>query len=327
MRQIEDVTSTQDGCHLLILLTDGGTLYFRAGLPEPEAEAGDGVETKVDPAHEATTATLKEFSKLSYSPSVDSSWTIRRVGASGTVVLLRATRQDNDECLTELSICPLSGMFFSGTVFLFYFNCLLSDEAPGEVGDTRVKNGLKWNSWDWCCHTQAMVDAARELKAEQLATAAKTKETNCARSGKPPLSRKGSKKNLPSLKKEEKALHPTPLKSHSRVDYQTPGSSGVAPSHISPADVDEKVQRPAGSSQKARKKRSLLATPVREGGSVEMPQESRSVSAPPPSAKRRRHDANGPAMASPVTSMTSTPSSFQNSGPCQLYIFLICLIC
>lgn len=109
MRQIEDVASTQDGSHLLVLLTDGGVLYFRAGEEESDVDAlEDGGDSRASTTRPAR-ATLTEFSKLSYTPGTDSAWSIRRVGANGEVVLLRATRSDDDDGLTVLSVCPLSG--------------------------------------------------------------------------------------------------------------------------------------------------------------------------------------------------------------------------
>lgn len=122
MRQIQDVTSTQDGGHLLILLTDGGVLYFRAGTEESHADSGEQSETDVgqsiQTAKGGCRATLTEFSKLSFNPMEDSAWSIKRVGANGTVVLLRATRSDDANGLTTLSVCPLSGQYIVNVALL-----------------------------------------------------------------------------------------------------------------------------------------------------------------------------------------------------------------
>lgn len=106
MRQIEDITSTQDGAHLLILLTDGGVLYFRAAREETDTESAE------DSAGQSTfmPASLTEFSKLSYTQGVDSAWCLRRVGASGAVILIRASKSDIESSTTSLFIAPLSGM-------------------------------------------------------------------------------------------------------------------------------------------------------------------------------------------------------------------------
>ena len=121
MRQIQDVTSTQDGGHLLILLTDGGVLYFRAGTEDSDADSGEHSEIDVgqsiESARGGSRATLTEFSKLSFNPMEDSAWSIKRVGANGTVVLLRATRGDDAEGFTTLSVRPLSGSSTINTTF------------------------------------------------------------------------------------------------------------------------------------------------------------------------------------------------------------------
>jgi hypothetical protein len=115
MRQIQDIIATNDGHHLLILLTDGGVLYYRAGLTEGIVSSKENNNMVLDlephtPAAVQNSASLTEFSKLSYNPGVDGAWCLRRVGIEGAVVLLRATKQDSENSSLTLSVNPLSGM-------------------------------------------------------------------------------------------------------------------------------------------------------------------------------------------------------------------------
>lgn len=307
MRQIQDVTSTQDGSHLLILLTDGGVLYFRASSEDVRCEDGahfcnggemDFAQTVDSAKGNATRATLTEFSKLSFNPVEDSAWSIKRVGACGTVVLLRAARREDDDGMTTLSVCPLS------------------EEAPGEVADTSLKAGSKWNEWDWCRHTQSMIDFAREREIERQAALLRPKENDMVKSmsgGKPPLSRRGSKKDLSGRKEDKGKVLPTPLKSDVPNEYQSPGVSAAVDSekfskHISPAEAAEKVvgeKRLASSANKLRKKRSQFSTPGREGV-TELAMEtepSRLADSSATASKRRRSEVLRASIASPVPSM------------------------
>ncbi len=99
MRQIEDVIATEDGTHLLVLLTDGGVLYFSTEQPTGK---------EATPLASASSS-LIEFSNLSRVEGEDSAWALRRVGSSGAVVLMRAHRQGDGEGNTTVTICPLSG--------------------------------------------------------------------------------------------------------------------------------------------------------------------------------------------------------------------------
>ena len=56
----------------------------------------------------SSAASLVEFADLKYTVGVDSAWSLRRVGASGVVILLRATKADGD-LGTVLSVKFLSG--------------------------------------------------------------------------------------------------------------------------------------------------------------------------------------------------------------------------
>lgn len=316
MRQIQDVTSTQDGCHLLILLTDGGVLYFRAGTENASdsqeiSEMDDGQSIELNRNGNAARATLTEFSKLSYNPIEDSAWSIKRVAASGTVVLLRASRKE-DSGFSTLSVCPLS------------------EEAPEEVADTRLKPGSKWNEWAWFCNTQAMIDAANDSEAESQAAVLRNKDLDMVKlapSGKPPLNRRGVKKER-SVRND---VLPTPLKTDSINDYQTPGVGGPSPvakysKHISPADALEKVvferAHPGSAISRPKKKRVQLSTPAREIGAMEVEFSNSSES----SSKRRRSEALGPAMASPLPHIGNITSNYQNTGCSYIRVYMISVI-
>lgn len=108
MRQIQDVVATEDGTHLLVLLTDGGVLYFSTELSGGAQSGGGGG---------AGSAALVEFPTMSRVEGEDSAWALRRVGSRGMVVLLKAHREEDGEGNTLVSISPLTGMpFFSSTL-------------------------------------------------------------------------------------------------------------------------------------------------------------------------------------------------------------------
>jgi hypothetical protein len=96
MRQIQDVVSTEDGTHLLVLLTDGGVLYFSTELPGGGTQSGAG-------------GALVEFPGMARVEGENCAWALRRVGSRGVVVLLKAQRQEDGEGNTLVSICPLAG--------------------------------------------------------------------------------------------------------------------------------------------------------------------------------------------------------------------------
>ena len=139
--------------------------------------------------------------------------------------------------------------------------------------------------------------------------------------GRPPLSRRGNKKES-TAKKEERKVLPTPLKSGAPVDYLTPGVGGPSPvakysKHISPADAPEKAigadRRPGSAPSKPRKKRALLSTPAKEV-SVEQLMEAESSRATASSYKRRRSETPGQAAASPVVTMQNTSPTYHSRG-------------
>ena len=74
MRQVEAVLATQDGVDALVLCSDGGVVY---------SNHQHGVFT--------------ELSHLAFDSEEDCAWAVRRVGAQGHVVLLRAARREGDE--------------------------------------------------------------------------------------------------------------------------------------------------------------------------------------------------------------------------------------
>ncbi len=108
MRQISDVISTRDGSHLLVPLTDGKVLYFRAALHENGPHEGqDSVERS---------ASLVELPDLKYTTGIDSAWCIRRAGSSGSVMFVRAMKPEGSSG-TVLIVKPLSGMYCDAVAF------------------------------------------------------------------------------------------------------------------------------------------------------------------------------------------------------------------
>lgn len=166
-----------------------------------------------------------------------------------------------------------------------------------------------------------MATEAMEQKFEPTPVEVETSKP--APTGRPPLNRRGGKKEL-AAKKEERRVLPTPLKSGAPVDYQTPGVGGPSPvakytKHISPADAPEKAvgadKRPGSAPLKARKKRALLSTPAKEA-SVEQSMEAESSRASTSSHKRRRAEHLGVAAASPVATMQNISPTYQSRGVC-----------
>ena len=218
---------------------------------------------------------------------------------------------------------------------------MTTDEAPGEVADTRLKIGSKWNEWDWCCSTQAMLDARNEADAERKADVLATlreqqggETENKSAAGRPPLSRKGGgKRGMSSSKRDDKIgagslVLPTPLKAGPGNDYQTPGGLGgdrygnpsPVARHISPADADEKVirdKRPGNTSSKTRKKRSFMSTPDKEEietVTMNIDTNSSNSGISSLSKRQRRVEVLGTAMASPMPNMKTVSPTNMNTN-------------
>ena len=94
MRQIRDVTGTQDGSHTLVLCTDGSVLYHYAGA---------------DPSQ---LPIMTEVTSLQRNPESEVEmgcvWTLRRVGRGGVVVLVRTGVSVTTKRLS-VTVSPLSG--------------------------------------------------------------------------------------------------------------------------------------------------------------------------------------------------------------------------
>lgn len=110
LREIAEVIGTSDARHVLVLCTDGGVMYYNR-------EADESVE-------------LVEFSKLQRNAELDQAWTVKRVGAMGDVILLRASKAFDGSAITIIDVN------------------LLSSAASGEVKKTSLlsppKSGDEW---------------------------------------------------------------------------------------------------------------------------------------------------------------------------------------
>jgi hypothetical protein len=82
MRQIETVLATQDGADALVICSDGGVFY--------------SIQRQ---------SSFVEVSDLCFEPETDSVWSLRRIGAQGLLVLLRAIKQTSGG--TAITICTL----------------------------------------------------------------------------------------------------------------------------------------------------------------------------------------------------------------------------
>ena len=75
MRQIGNVSATNDGMHVLVQCSDGGALYFN-NASEDEQHGG-----------------IVEMAHLEYDPETDGAWVIQRAGKDGDVNLVRAVNR------------------------------------------------------------------------------------------------------------------------------------------------------------------------------------------------------------------------------------------
>lgn len=201
---------------------------------------------------------------------------------------------------------------------------LSSEEAPGEVDDTRLKQGVKWNEWDWCRDTAAMNQYLLRASEEEV-SALNTKglESSKVVSGKPPISKKSQKKKQLSRQYDHNP-QPTPLKGGCSNDFQTPAirkagtPTGRFSKHISPADIADKnssaneefddVRKRPGNSGIFKKKRSLLDTP----GGVSSEQDSSATQSTASNTVKRRRPPDASfhiSTSSPLTSINATMSS------------------
>lgn len=113
MREIDDIISTDNGSHALILCTDGGVMYYSnpveniivktTSFTESSHDYGDKPNSELESSDEVSHAETHSFTKSSLflelsniqrNQETDQSWHLKRVGANGAVALLRACRQD-----------------------------------------------------------------------------------------------------------------------------------------------------------------------------------------------------------------------------------------
>ena len=99
MRQIENVSSTEDGCHVVISCADAGVLYFHN---ENEKETGCNALASVSAATQGLSGSLSELSHLSSEGGTGAGsastgcMVVCRVGSSGDVILARAAAPTNE---------------------------------------------------------------------------------------------------------------------------------------------------------------------------------------------------------------------------------------
>jgi hypothetical protein len=141
MRQIDEIIGTDDGKHVLVLCTDGGVLYFGCTLKQVEgkevsdADLTDDASSSNDEeenrrAHVPFSGELLECQNLLRDVALDCAWTVRRVGRSADVLLLRAVTQYDPDGVgnTSIIIKPLAGG--RQLIFLQYsFLCLGSQRS------------------------------------------------------------------------------------------------------------------------------------------------------------------------------------------------------
>ena len=101
MRQIDDVIGTSDGRHVAVLCADGGVFYFENSYGEPQAGTCDNFQAN---SHNVNFQRLVELSTLQRDPTVDTVWSLRRVGRRGEVMLLRAINVPANKPPAEPSI-------------------------------------------------------------------------------------------------------------------------------------------------------------------------------------------------------------------------------
>ena len=125
LREISEVVGTNDARHVLALCTDGGVMYYKRQEADESAE-------------------FIEFQGLQRNAELDHVWGLKRVGALGDVVLLRATRSVDGTC-TLIQVNVLAGMrnyndeFFSSSFHLkFYFILIITSSYFLILLDGRV---------------------------------------------------------------------------------------------------------------------------------------------------------------------------------------------
>jgi hypothetical protein len=138
MRQIDHVIGTDDARHAMILCADGGVLYYN----RPEDSGGRGELLEL-PQLERDPDTLIQ--------SGARDWSLQRVGASGEVVLLRATQS----VPVQILISPL-GMIAPDA-------CSSSQRAASMPADA---NG-RWTEWGYYCAADLADQEEIEEEVEQ----------------------------------------------------------------------------------------------------------------------------------------------------------------
>ena len=102
---------TADARHVLVLCTDGGVMYCNRSEDE-------SVE-------------LLEFSRLQRNTVLDQVWSIKRVGAMGDVILLRASKARDGSPITTIDVKPLTSKYFI-LIFAIFISLIFEQKQHWE---------------------------------------------------------------------------------------------------------------------------------------------------------------------------------------------------
>ena len=211
MREINEVIACHDGNHVLALCTDGGVLYYQYERLSSCDDVGNGV------------GSLIEFQKLTKEVEIgpefmtDDSWAIKRVGKSGAIVLIRASKElETEDGEGRGAVVDIS---------------LLSDLAPETVSHTSASKMFNQRNKGLCYHDNSL---CHDIDKPQVHTTSAL--------GKPPSGRhrkkaKEKRKESGGAEGDTKVHSSTPREKKIKTASSTPGK------YSTPVEVAKGVKK------------------------------------------------------------------------------------
>ena len=218
LRQIQEVLACQDGSEALVLCSDGGVFYCSP-----------------------LRGVFEELTDLQVPVGVNATWSLRRVGSQGTLLLVQATKLPSQTSVT-VTASPLAGNNTSTNLATIRWTHFAAELVSNSVSLPKSIPGDRWQEMQ-CFHNPIFTETAR---AHQ--TAKPTEGKLKAVKGKPPRpmmpvkpahshpKESSGKENRATPLRSNQPPGPSALKSNVQISTPFNLSSVASAQYISPKD-------------------------------------------------------------------------------------------
>jgi len=127
MREIDEILSTDDGSHVMVLCTDGGVMHCQKHFAEDiNVSQAIGASSDVSHCH----SELVEVPGLQRDINSDQAWVIRSVGLSKETVIVRASKTNGVVVVFSDYLCGEMNVFASDLINNFKQSGLVQGHFP-----------------------------------------------------------------------------------------------------------------------------------------------------------------------------------------------------